>query len=153
MADFTGLDWAFRCPAEVTDPELRAGHSTLMLRLQMEIAQMPITTTAALRAERILYFYIRLKAAEKAGYGTEEGFESPAEEKDVNAFLKALLKDWDDVIIRSKPSGQDAALRVEKQFKQIFVDVVQSVDMPHAVRNDLVERLNHTVVMAGLDHG
>jgi hypothetical protein len=153
MADFTGLEWAFQVPGEITDEEIKSGYQALRLRLEMEIAQMPITTTAAVRAERILSFYCRLKAAEKAGYGSDEGFGSPAEEKEVNMFLKALLKDWDDVIIRSKPTGQEAAIRVERQFKQIFVDVVGSVDMPPAIRNDLMERLNHTVVMAGLDHG
>lgn len=153
MADFTGLDWAFKVPADISDEETKAGYETLRLRLQMEIDQIPITTIAAIRAERILSFYTRIKAAEAAGYGTDDGFSTPAEEMTVNTFLKTLLKDWDDVIIRSKPTGQEAALKVERQFKKIFVDVVGSIDMPASIRNELVERLQHTVVMAGLDHG
>ena len=147
MADFTGLDWAFKLPGEITDAEISAGYEAMRLRLQMEIEHMPITTTAAVRAERILYFYVLLKQAE------QDGSMEAADAKEVNAFLARLLKDWDDVIIRSKPTGQEAALKVERQFKKIFVDVIGSVDMPPAVRNELVERLQHTVVMAGLDHG
>lgn len=119
----------------------------MRLRLQMEIEHMPITTTAAVRAERILHFYVLLKQAEL------DASMEPSDAKEVNAFLARLLKDWDDTIIRSKPTGQEAALKVEKQFKKIFVDVIGAVDMPAAIRNELVERLQHTVVMAGLDHG
>jgi hypothetical protein len=154
MADLTGLEWAFNCPTDL-DPVIEAGYETLRLRLQMELAQHPITTTAAIRAERILNYYVRLKDAEKRPYGDAEdcGFANPAEEQTINAFLKGLLKDWDDVIIKAKPSGQDAALKVEKQFKQIFVDCVAATEMPGAIRNELMERLTHTTVMAGLDHG
>lgn len=147
MADFTGLDWAFKLPAEITDDEISAGYEAMRLRLQMEIEHMPITTTAAVRAERILHFYVLLKQAEL------DASMEPSDAKEVNAFLARLLKDWDDTIIRSKPTGQEAALKVEKQFKKIFVDVIGAVDMPAAIRNELVERLQHTVVMAGLDHG
>lgn len=153
MADLTGLEWAFKCPDDVTDPEIRAGYETLRLRLEMELAQFPITTTAAVRAERILSYYVRLKQAEQADYGSDDGFSSAAEEKEVNSFLKALLLDWDNVIIKSKPTGQDAALKVEKQMKQIMVDCIAAVEMPLDIRNELMERLVRTTEMAGLDHG
>lgn len=155
MADLTGLEWAFACPEGVTDDEIRHGYENLRLRLELELAQHPITTTAAIRAERILSYYCRLKQAEKMPYGDAEdcGFSSPAEEQQVNAFLKALLKDWDDVIIRSKPSGQEAALAVERKFKGIFVEIIQATEMPEGVRNELAERFTRTVVAAGLDHG
>jgi hypothetical protein len=153
MADLTGLDWLFECPEEITDPDLRAGWETLRLKLQMELENMPVTTTALVRAERLLHWFLRCKQCETVGYGEQGGYSSPGQEKDVNAFVAQLLKDWDDVIIRSKPTGHEAVLTVERKFKQIFVEVVSAVEMPGDVRNELAERFSRTVVSAGLDHG
>ncbi len=153
MADLTGLDWLFVCPAEITDPELKAGWEALRLKLELELANMPVTTTALLRAERLLHWFLRCKQNEMVSYGEPGGYTSPGQEKDVNVFVQGLLRDWDDVIIRSKPTGREEVLTVERKFKQIFVEVLAAVEMPKDVRNELSERFVRTVVAAGLDHG
>lgn len=114
---------------------------------------MPVTTTALLRAERLLHWFLRCKQNEKVRYGEAGGYTSPGQEKDVNAFVQSLLRDWDDVIIRSKPTGRDEVLSVERKFKEIFVQIIAATEMPGEVRNELAERFSRTVVAAGLDHG
>jgi hypothetical protein len=153
MADLQGLEWVFKCPAEVTDETIKAGFETLRLRLELELGNMPLTTTALLRAERLLSFYVRMKQAETAGYGEKGGFSSPNEEKQVNAMIQGMLRDWDDIVIRSRPTGKDEVLAVERKFKDIFVEVLQAVPMSEEVRNDLAFRFSRTVMAAGLDHG
>lgn len=147
MADLTGMDWAFTCPEEITDEEIKAGYYALRQKLELEMVGVP-TSISVIRAERILSYFVRIKQCEK-----DSQFENGAEEAQVNNFLRGLMKDWDDTIIKSKPTGQEAALKVERQFKQIFVEVMAAVEMPPAVRNELAERFTRTVVAAGLDHG
>lgn len=152
MADLTGLEGMFRCPASVTAPELCALYETLRLRLAMELADIPVTTVQLMRADRVLTWYIKAKQMELHAYGDDGGFPGIKVEQEVNAFLHTLSKAWDDTVIAARPSGQEALTKQANQFKDMYVAAITTTDgIPELVRAELMDKFVRMVAAAGLD--
>lgn len=143
MADFTDLDWAFSCPASVTDGDLRTGFEILVARCQAEGAHlMSMTTPYQLLIERTITAYVRAKQLERREYSAPGkptgGFEHAGQEKDFNIYVLKLLHELNDMMRKDHPTA-DAEFTMHK-VKEILVSVVREIP-DRAVQEDLSRRL------------
>lgn len=137
MADFTDLDWAFTCPASVTDDDLRGGYEVLTARFRAEGEHLPLNTAWQLLIERTCTAYVKTKQAERKAYGKAGGFQSPAQEKDYNTYLSNMLHEVNEVLRRNYPSAdRDLTLA---QVKDVILSVMGSLT-DRDVRDDLAQR-------------
>jgi len=125
MADFTDLDWAFTCPASVTDDDLRSGYEILTARFRAEGDHLPLNTAWQLLIERTVTAYIKTKQAERRKYGEAGGFQSPGQEKDYNSYLSSMLHEVNEVLRRNYPTAdRDLTLA---QVKDVILEVMRAI--------------------------
>ena len=137
MADFTDLDWAFTCPASVTDDDLRLGYEVLTSRFRDEGAHLPLNTAWQLLIERTVTAYIKTKQAERKPYGKPGGFQTPGQEKEYNAYLSSMLHEVNEVLRRNYP-GADREITLA-QVKDVILSVFADLT-DKGVRDDLARR-------------
>ena len=147
MADFTDLDWAFTCPASVTDDDLRGGYEILTSRFRAEGSHLPLNTAWQLLIERTVTAYVKAKQAERKQYGAAGGFANAAQEKDYNSYLNGLLHEVNEVLRRSYP-GADRDLVLE-QVKEVILSVMGRLP-DKGVRDDLARRFAIAFEQSGL---
>ena len=137
MADFTDLDWAFACPASVTDDDLRAGYEILVARFRGEGAHLPLNTAFQLLIERMINSYIKLKQAERRQYKAAGGFEHAGQEKDYNVFVQGMLHEVNDMLRKNHPTADKEF--VLQQVKDVILAVMGGIP-DRGVRDDLANR-------------
>lgn len=137
MADFTDLDWAFTCPASVTDDDLRLGYEVLTARFRAEGEHLPLNTAWQLLIERTCTAYVKTKQAERRVYGKTGAFASLAQEKDYNSYLNNLLHEVNEVLRRNYP-GADREITLA-QVKDVILSVMGDLS-DRDVRDDLARR-------------
>lgn len=136
MADFTDLDWAFTCPASVTDDDLRAGYEVLTARFRAEGAHLPLATAWQLLIERTVTAYVKTKQAERREYGADGGFASAGQEKDYNGYLNGLLHEVNEILRKHYPTA-DRDLTLQ-QVREVILEVVR--ELPDRQTRDEVAR-------------
>lgn len=147
MADFTDLDWAFTCPASVTDEDLRAGFEILTARFRREGEHLPLNTAWQLLIERTVTAYVKVKQAERRPYAGPGGFQSAGQEKDYNGYLTGMLHEVNEVLRRNYP-GADRDLTLA-QVKDAILEVMREIP-DIAVRDDLARRFAVKFEQSGL---
>lgn len=137
MADFTDLDWAFTCPASVTDEDLRTGYEILTARFRREGEHLPLSTAWQLLIERTVTAYVKVKQAERRQYGQAGGFAHAGQEKDFNCYVQNMLHEVNEVLRRHYPTAdRDLTLA---QVKDVILEAMGGIPDP-AVRDDLARR-------------
>jgi uncharacterized protein YejL (UPF0352 family) len=147
MADFTDLDWAFTCPASVTDDDLRAGYEILTARFRAEGEHLPLNTAWQLLIERTVNAYIKVKQAERKKYKEAGGFEHPGQEKDYNIYVQNMLHEINEVLRKHYPTA-DRDLTLQ-QVREVILDVMGGIP-DAAVRDDLARRFAAAFEQSGL---
>lgn len=147
MADFTDLDWAFSCPASVTDEDLRGGYEILVARFRREGEHLPLDTAYQLIVERVTTMYVKAKQTERREYGKEGGFEHAGQEKDFNIFVLKLLHEVNEVLREYRPAA-DRELTLE-QVKEVILSVMGSVSDP-VIRDGLARQFAVAFEQRGL---
>lgn len=137
MADFTDLDWAFTCPASVTDEDLRSGYEVLVARFRREGDHLPLNTAFQLLIERTINGYIKVKQTERRKYKAAGGFVHPGQEKDFNVFVKDMLHEVNDMLRKNHPTA-DRELTLQ-QVKEVILAVMTGIP-DSGVRDDLARR-------------
>jgi hypothetical protein len=138
MANFEDLDWAFTCPASVTDGDLRSGYEVLVARFRGEGSHLPLNTAFQLLIERTINGYIKLKHAERRKYKAAGGFEHAGQEKDYNVHVVGMLHEINDMLRKNHPTA-DRDFTIQ-QVKEILVVAVGGIP-DTGVRDDLSRRL------------
>lgn len=137
MADFTDLDWAFTCPASVTDEDLRGGYEVLVARFRAEGEHLPLNTAFQLQIERTITAYIKVKHAERREYGKAGAFTDLRQEKDANSFVQACLHEVSDMLRKNHPNADRELVMAE--VREIIVSVMRGIP-DTSVRDDLARR-------------
>jgi len=137
MADFTDLDWAFTCPAAVTDDDLRAGYEILVSRFRREGEHLPLNTAFQLLIERTINGYIKLKQTERRKYKAAGGFQHPGQEKDYNVFVQGMLHEVNEMLRKNHPTADKEF--VLQQVKDVILAVMGGIG-DTGVRDDLARR-------------
>lgn len=147
MATFEDLDWAFTCPASVTDDDLRAGYEILVARFRGEGAHLPLNTAWQLLIERAISAYIKAKQAERKVYGDRGGFQHAGQEKDYNGYVQGLLHEVNDVLRKHYPNA-DRELTLQ-QVKEVILAVMSGIP-DRDTRDDLARRFAVAFEQSGL---
>lgn len=137
MADFEDLDWAFTCPASVTDEDLRGGYEVLVARFRSEGEHLPLNTAFQLVIERAITTYIKHKFSERREYGDTGGFADPRQEKDSNALVRDMLHEVSDMLRKNHPNADRELVLAE--VKEIILGVMRGLS-DTSVRDDLARR-------------
>jgi hypothetical protein len=137
MADFRDLDWAFTCPASVTDEDLRSGYEVLVARFRGEGAHLPLNTAFQLLIERTISSYIKLKQTERRKYKAAGGFQHAGQEKDYNVFVQGMLHEVNEMLRKNHPTAdRDFVLQ---QVREVILGVMGGIP-DTGVRDDLARR-------------
>jgi hypothetical protein len=147
MDDCTDLDWAFTCPASVTDDDLRAGYEILVARFRGEGAHLPLNTAFQLLIERTINSYIKLKHAERRNYKVSGGFEHAGQEKDYNVFVQGMLHEVNDMLRKNHPTADKEF--VLQQVKDVILAVMGGIP-DKATRDDLAQRFAVAFEQSGM---
>jgi hypothetical protein len=147
VANFEDLDWAFTCPASVTDDDLRAGYEVLVARFRREGDHLPLNTAFQLLIERTVNAYVKVKQVERKKYKAAGGFEHPGQEKDFNVFVMGMLREVNETLRKNHPTA-DRELTLT-QVKDVILAVMR--DIPEReVRDDLSRRFATAFEQSGL---
>ena len=137
MADFADLDWAFTCPASVTDDDLRAGYEILVSRFRAEGEHLPLNTAFQLLIERTITAYVKVKQTERRKYRTAGGFQHPGQEKDYNTYVQNLLHEVNEMLRKNHPTADRDF--VVQQVREVILAVMGGIP-DKGVRDDLARR-------------
>lgn len=147
MADFTDLDWAFTCPASVTDQDLRDGYEVLTARFRAEGEHLPLNTAWQLMIERTNTAYVKVKQAERRQYGQVGGFASTGQEKDYNVYLNGLLHEVNDVLRKHHPNADREFIL--RQVRETMLSALGRIP-DRSVRDNLTQLFAEAFEQAGL---
>lgn len=146
MADFSDLDAAFHLPEQVASDSLRELFEVLVGRLRAESDQVPMSTAQILRGERMVTEYVLIKHRETLSYGLPGAYQHAGQEKDSNLAWRAIAKDWDDILQRTKPGDRQSVLG---EVKAAIVEVLGTIE-DGGQRNELTSRFVATFDRLGI---
>lgn len=103
MADWDKFDFAFECPASIKDDKLREGYQAVYAEVRAECEAYDLPAGFIMRAATMIDWFIRHQQTKGLAYGAEGGYAHPAQEKDALVALQAITRDYDDLLIKSRP--------------------------------------------------
>lgn len=138
----TSVDWdkfdsLFSCPDSVTDPDLRQGYQAFYATARRECEGLDMSAAQVMRTSVMLNWFFKHQQTSRKGYGTDDGYQHPGQEKDAILAWEAIAKTWDDVRIKSKP--REAGGMSPQQVRDVFLLVLSQVDDP-AMRAELQDK-------------
>lgn len=126
MADWDKFDYAFTCPSSVKDEDLRLGFEKALAELRRECAGSGMSTAMILRSSVMLGWHIKHMQTSRAPYKDDQGYQHPGQEKDAVLALTSVMKDHDDIRLRTRAKSGLAP----EQVRDVFLDVLAEVDDP-----------------------
>jgi hypothetical protein len=81
-----------------------------------------------MRTSVMLNWFFKHQQTSRKGYGTDEGYQHPGQEKDAILAWEAIAKTWDDVRLKAKRT-EPGGLAPEK-VRDVFVAVLAEVTEP-----------------------
>jgi hypothetical protein len=127
-ANWDKFDALFTCPASVTDADLRTGYQEFYVTARRECEGLDMSAAQIMRTSVMLNWFFKHQQTSRKGYGHDEGYQHPGQEKDAILAWEQIAKTWDDVRLKSRPR-QDGGLAPE-QVRDIFLSVLGAVDEP-----------------------
>jgi hypothetical protein len=119
------FDSLFTCPASVTDDDLRTGYQEFYVTARKECEGLDMSAAQIMRTSVMLNWFFKHQATSRKGYGEDDGYQHPGQEKDAILAWEQIAKTWDDVRLKSRPRGE-GGLPPEK-VRDIFLAVLSAV--------------------------
>jgi hypothetical protein len=142
-ADWDKFDGLFTCPRSVEDTDLRTGYEEFYTTARRECEGLDMSAAQIMRTSVMLNWFFKHQQTSRRGYGTDEGYQHPGQEKDAILAWEAIAKTWDDVRLKSR-RADPGGLAPEK-VRDVFVAVLAAVEDPAlraALQDKFVEALS-----------
>jgi hypothetical protein len=127
-SDWDKFDGLFTCPKSVEDGDLRTGYEEFYATARRECEGLDMSVAQIMRTSVMLNWFFKHQQVSRRGYGTDDGYQHPGQEKDAILAWEAIAKTWDDVRMKSK-RADPGGLAPEK-VRDVFVAVLAEVDDP-----------------------
>jgi hypothetical protein len=119
------FDSLFTCPTSVADVDLRGGYEEFYTTARRECEGLDMSAAQIMRTSVMLNWFFKHQQTSRRGYGTDDGYQHPGQEKDAILAWEQIAKTWDDVRLKSKARG-DGGLSPEK-VRDVFLAVLGEV--------------------------
>jgi len=142
-ADWDKFDGLFTCPQSVVDKDLRSGYEEFYATARAECEDRVMSSAQIMRTSVMLNWFFKHQQTSRRGYGTDEGYQHPGQEKDAILAWEQIAKTWDDVRLKSRPV-EAGGLQPEK-VRDVFLVVLREVDDPElraVLQDKFVEALS-----------
>jgi hypothetical protein len=126
--DWDKYDSLFTCPESVADEDLRAGYQAFYATCRSECDGLDMSAAQTMRTSVMLNWFFKHQQTSRRGYGSDDGYAHPGQEKDAILAWEAIAKTWDDVRLRSKP--REAGGMSPERVRDVFLAVLGEVDEP-----------------------
>jgi hypothetical protein len=103
MANWDRFDFAFNCPDSIKDKKLREGYQSSYAEVRAECEQFDMPVGFIMRAASMLDLFIKHQQTKSVGYGDDGGYANPAQEKDAINALQTIARDYDELLLKSRP--------------------------------------------------
>lgn len=130
MSKWDRFDFAFECPKSIEDAKLREGYQAAYAEVRTECEDLAMPVGFIIRAASMLDLFIKHQQTKGKGYGDDGGYLSPAQEKDAINSLQAIARDYDELLLKSRPRTPEAKGVPEQAVKDALVAVLRRVDDP-----------------------
>lgn len=130
MSKWDQFDFAFECPSSVTNEKLREGYQNAYVEVRGECEGLDLPVGFIIRASSMLDLFIKHQQNKSVGYGDDGGYLSPAQEKDAINSLQAIARDYDELLIKSRPKEPVFKGVPEDAIREALVAVLRRVDDP-----------------------
>jgi hypothetical protein len=140
--DWDKYDSLFTCPDSVTDEDLRDGYQAFYATARAECLGLDMSAAQVMRTSVMLNWFFKHQQTSRKGYGDEDGYVHPGQEKDAILAWEAIAKTWDDVRLKSK-SREASGLPPEK-IRDLVLAVLNEVPdgaLRAALQDKFVEAL------------
>ena len=125
------FDFAFNCPASVQSEPLREGYQAAYAEVRAEAENLDMPVGFIIRAASMLDLFIKHQQTKSVGYGDDGGYLSPAQEKDAINSLQAIARDYDELLLKSRPKEAPVKPGVpEEAVRDALVAVLRRVEDP-----------------------
>jgi hypothetical protein len=81
-----------------------------------------------MRTSVMLNWFFKHQQTSRRGYGTDEGYQHPGQEKDAILAWEQIAKTWDDVRLKSRPI--EAGGMAPEKIRDVFLVVLREVEDP-----------------------
>lgn len=126
--DWDKFDALFTCPASVDDGDLRGGYEEFYATVRRECEGLDMSAAQVMRTSVMLGWFFKHQQTSRKGYGTDDGYQHPGQEKDALLAWEQIAKTWDDVRLKSKP--RDAGGLAPERVRDVFLAVLGEVSDP-----------------------
>ena len=140
--DWSNYDALFTCPESVRDEDLRAGYQAFYVTCRAECEGRDMSAAQVMRTSVMLNWFFKHQQTSRKGYGEEDGYQHPGQEKDAILAWEAIAKTWDDVRNKAKPA--EVGGMSPEQVRDVFLAVLGMVEdgqLRAQMQNKLVEAL------------
>lgn len=103
MANWDRFDSAFECPDSVKNDKIRELYQGAYAEVRSECQNLDLSVGFIMRASLMLDAFIKHQQTKRSPYGEDGGYSHPGQEKDALVALQAIIKDYDDLLIKSRP--------------------------------------------------
>jgi hypothetical protein len=124
--DWAKFDGLFTCPASVTDPDLRSGYEEFYATAHRECEGLDMSAAQIMRTSVLLGWFFKHQQTSRKGYGTDDGYQHPGQEKDAILAWEQIARTWDDVRLKSRP--RETGGMTPEQVRDVFLRVLGEVD-------------------------
>lgn len=127
-ANWDKFDALFTCPASVTDADLRTGYEEFYVTAKRECEGLDMSSAQIMRTSVMLGWFFKHQQTSRKGYGTDDGYQHPGQEKDAILAWEQIAKTWDDVRLKSRP--RDGGGLAPERVRDVFLAVLGEVREP-----------------------
>ena len=131
-------DSLFHCPDSVADEDLRTGYQAFYATCRRECEGLDMSAAQVMRTSVMLNWFFKHQQTSRRGYGTDDGYQHPGQEKDAILAWEAIAKTWDDVRLKSR--AREAAGLSPEKVRDVFLAVLNVVD-DGGLRAELQDKL------------
>lgn len=135
------FDSLFTCPDSVTDADLRTGYVEFYDTCRREVEGLDMSPAQIMRTSVMLNWFFKHQQTSRKGYGEDDAYQHPGQEKDAILAWEQIAKTWDDVRLKSRPKVEGLT---PEQVRDIFLRVLGGVEEPGlraALQDRFVEAL------------
>lgn len=127
-SEWDKYDSLFTCPDSVKDADLRTGYEAFYATARGECDGLDMSAAQIMRTSVMLNWFFKHQQTSRRGYGTDDGYQHPGQEKDAILAWEAIAKTWDDVRLKSK--AREAGGLSPEKVRDVFLAVLGMVDEP-----------------------
>jgi hypothetical protein len=124
-ANWDKFDGLFSCPTSVEDQDLRRGYEEFYATVRRECDGLDMSAAQIMRTSAMLNWFFKHQQTSRRGYGTDDGYQHPGQEKDALLAWEQIAKTWDDVRLKSK--ARDAGGLSPEKVRDVFLAVLGEV--------------------------